>query len=83
MQAFRAVSIYALLMAAIVVASNILVQFPLTGTLFGVALGDLLPSPSFRPFAVRICTGCPQRPLTCPSNAMIWWPKLLAPAASA
>jgi uncharacterized PurR-regulated membrane protein YhhQ (DUF165 family) len=42
MQAFRAVSIYALLMAAIVVASNVLVQFPLTGTLFGVALGDLL-----------------------------------------
>ncbi|WP_117196364.1 queuosine precursor transporter [Rhizobium terrae] len=34
--------VYALLMSAIVVASNILVQFPLSGTLFGVALGDLL-----------------------------------------
>ncbi|MGE7369680.1 queuosine precursor transporter [Neorhizobium sp. NPDC001467] len=33
---------YALVMAAIVVASNILVQFHLTGTLFGIALGDLL-----------------------------------------
>lgn len=34
--------IYALVMAAIVVASNILVQFHLTGVLFGIALGDLL-----------------------------------------
>ncbi|MEB2847708.1 queuosine precursor transporter [Rhizobiales bacterium RZME27] len=34
--------IYALVMAAIVVASNILVQFHLTGTLWGIALGDLL-----------------------------------------
>ena len=33
---------YALVMAAIVVASNILVQFHLTGTLWGIALGDLL-----------------------------------------
>lgn len=33
---------YALVMAAIVVASNILVQFHLTGVLFGIALGDLL-----------------------------------------
>jgi Uncharacterized conserved protein len=34
--------IYALLMSAIVVASNIMVQYPLSGTLFGIALGDLL-----------------------------------------
>lgn len=34
--------IYALLMAAVVVASNFLVQFPVVGTLWGVALGDLL-----------------------------------------
>ncbi len=34
--------IYALLMAAVVVASNFLVQFPVTGTLWSIALGDLL-----------------------------------------
>jgi uncharacterized PurR-regulated membrane protein YhhQ (DUF165 family) len=34
--------IYALLMAAVVVASNFLVQFPVMGTLWGIALGDLL-----------------------------------------
>jgi uncharacterized PurR-regulated membrane protein YhhQ (DUF165 family) len=34
--------IYALLMSAIVVASNIMVQFPLSGTLFGIKLGDIL-----------------------------------------
>jgi uncharacterized PurR-regulated membrane protein YhhQ (DUF165 family) len=34
--------IYALLMAAVVVASNFLVQFPVTGTLWNIALGDLL-----------------------------------------
>jgi uncharacterized PurR-regulated membrane protein YhhQ (DUF165 family) len=34
--------IYALLMAAIVGASNFLVQFPVTGTLWSIALGDLL-----------------------------------------
>lgn len=34
--------VYALLMAAIVVASNVLVQFHLTGTLWGIALGDIL-----------------------------------------
>jgi uncharacterized PurR-regulated membrane protein YhhQ (DUF165 family) len=34
--------IYALLMATVVVASNFLVQFPVTGTLWGIALGDLL-----------------------------------------
>ena len=42
MQAIRYTLIYALLMAAVVVASNFLVQFPVTGTLFGIALGDLL-----------------------------------------
>ena len=34
--------VYALLMAAIVVASNFFVQFPLSGSLLGVQLGDLL-----------------------------------------
>ena len=38
----RYTSVYALLMAAIVVASNFFVQFPLSGSLFGVQLGDLL-----------------------------------------
>lgn len=38
----RSTLIYSLVMAAIVVASNILVQFHLTGTLWGIALGDLL-----------------------------------------
>src|SRR3546814_16672297 len=38
----RHTSIYAILMAAIVVASNFFVQFPLSGSLFGVQLGDLL-----------------------------------------
>ena len=42
MRYLRHTSIYALLMAAIVVASNFFVQFPLSGTLFGVQLGDLL-----------------------------------------
>ncbi|MDG3577358.1 queuosine precursor transporter [Rhizobium sp. YJ-22] len=34
--------IYTLLMTLVVVASNFLVQFPLSGSLFGIALGDLL-----------------------------------------
>ncbi len=34
--------IYVLLMTLVVVASNILVQYPLSGSLFGVNLGDLL-----------------------------------------
>ncbi len=34
--------IYILLMTLVVVASNILVQYPLSGALFGVNLGDLL-----------------------------------------
>ena len=42
MRYLRHTSVYALLMAAIVVASNFFVQFPLSGTLFGVVLGDLL-----------------------------------------
>lgn len=42
MRYLRYTSVYALLMAAIVVASNFFVQFPLSGSLFGVALGDLL-----------------------------------------
>lgn len=42
MQYLRFTSAYALLMASVVVASNFFVQFPLTGTLFGVNLGDLL-----------------------------------------
>lgn len=38
----RHTAIYAMLMAAIVVASNFFVQFPLSGSLFGIQLGDLL-----------------------------------------
>lgn len=34
--------IYVLLMTLVVVASNILVQYPLSGSLFGINLGDLL-----------------------------------------
>jgi len=42
MQMTRYTLVYALFMSAVVVASNILVQFPLTGTLWGISLGDLL-----------------------------------------
>ena len=42
MLANRITLIYVLLMTAVVVASNVLVQYPLSGTLFGIALGDLL-----------------------------------------
>ena len=38
----RYILAYSLLMTAIVVASNILVQYPLSGQLAGIALGDLL-----------------------------------------
>lgn len=42
MQLTRHTLVYALLMAAVVVSSNVLVQFPLTGNLWGISLGDLL-----------------------------------------
>ena len=42
MQYARHTAIYAALMTAIVVASNFAVQFPLSGSLFGIKLGDLL-----------------------------------------
>ncbi|RWX74408.1 VUT family protein [Neorhizobium lilium] len=42
MLAARYTLVYALLMSAVVVASNFLVQFPLTGTLWGISLSDLL-----------------------------------------
>ena len=42
MQAQRYTLIYVLMMTLVVVASNVLVQYPLTGTLFGIALADLL-----------------------------------------
>lgn len=42
MQMTRYTFVYALLMSAVVLASNFLVQFPLTGTLWGISLGDLL-----------------------------------------
>jgi uncharacterized PurR-regulated membrane protein YhhQ (DUF165 family) len=42
MLANRTTLIYVLLMTAVVVASNVLVQYPLSGELFGIALGDLL-----------------------------------------
>lgn len=38
----RHILIYSLLMTAIVVASNVLVQYPLSGQLAGIALGDIL-----------------------------------------
>jgi uncharacterized PurR-regulated membrane protein YhhQ (DUF165 family) len=55
MQAKRHTFIYALAMAAVVVASNFLVQFPVNGTLFGIALGDLLTWGAFTyPFAFLV-----------------------------
>nr|CAD6432447.1 membrane protein [Rhizobium sp. Q54] len=42
MQVTRYTLVYALLMTAVVVSSNFLVQYPLSGTLWGIALGDLL-----------------------------------------
>ncbi|QRM53374.1 VUT family protein [Sinorhizobium sp. BG8] len=42
MQANRITFFYVLLMTLVVVSSNILVQYPLSGTLFGISLGDLL-----------------------------------------
>jgi uncharacterized PurR-regulated membrane protein YhhQ (DUF165 family) len=42
MLANRITLVYVLLMTAVVVASNVLVQYPLSGELFGIALGDLL-----------------------------------------
>ncbi|NTJ43966.1 queuosine precursor transporter [Agrobacterium larrymoorei] len=38
----RSIFVYVVLMTLVVVASNILVQYPLSGTLFGINLGDLL-----------------------------------------
>ncbi|WP_105425987.1 queuosine precursor transporter [Neorhizobium tomejilense] len=47
--------IYALLMAAVVVASNFLVQFPVVGTFWSIALGDLLTWGAFiYPFAFLV-----------------------------
>ena len=42
MLANRITLVYVLLMTAVVVASNVLVQYPLSGEPFGIALGDLL-----------------------------------------
>jgi queuosine precursor transporter len=42
MQINRTLVIYVLLMTAVVIASNVLVQYPLWGTFGGIALGDLL-----------------------------------------
>lgn len=42
MLTIRHILIYSLLMTAVVVASNILVQYPLSGELAGIQLGDLL-----------------------------------------
>lgn len=42
MLANRITILYVLLMTAVVVASNVLVQYPLSGELFGISLGDLL-----------------------------------------
>jgi uncharacterized PurR-regulated membrane protein YhhQ (DUF165 family) len=38
----RTLVLYVALMTAVVVASNVLVQYPLPGTLFGISLGDIL-----------------------------------------
>ena len=38
----RTLVIYIALMTAVVVASNVLVQYPLPGNLFGISLGDIL-----------------------------------------
>ncbi|MCM2475231.1 queuosine precursor transporter [Rhizobium sp. CG5] len=42
MLTLRYILIYSLLMTAVVVASNVLVQYPLSGELAGIQLGDLL-----------------------------------------
>lgn len=42
MQNLRTTAFYVFMMTVIVTASNILVQYPLDGTLFGIALGDIL-----------------------------------------
>ena len=42
MPALRTLSIYVALMTLVVVASNVLVQYPLWGSLLGINLGDLL-----------------------------------------
>ncbi len=42
MQMTRHILVYSLLMTAVVVASNFLVQYPLSGSLAGINLGDLL-----------------------------------------
>lgn len=42
MLTIRHVLVYGMLMTAVVVASNVMVQYPLSGTLFGISLGDLL-----------------------------------------
>ncbi|MCL6708637.1 VUT family protein [Pseudomonas sp. R2.Fl] len=55
MLSFRYIAIYAALMTAVVVASNFLVQFPLSGSLLGVQLGDLLTWGAFTyPFAFLV-----------------------------
>lgn len=55
MQSLRYISIYAALMTAVVVASNFLVQFPLSGSFLGVQLGDLLTWGAFTyPFAFLV-----------------------------
>lgn len=42
MQATRSILVYILLMTLVVVASNVLVQYPLPGMAFGINLGDIL-----------------------------------------
>ena len=42
MLANRVTLLYVLLMTAVVVASNVLVQYPLSGPFLGINLGDLL-----------------------------------------
>ena len=42
MRQTQSVLIYSLLMAGVVLLSNILVQYPVSGTLYGISLADLL-----------------------------------------
>ncbi|MBP1852188.1 queuosine precursor transporter [Rhizobium halophytocola] len=55
MPVFRYIAIYTALMTAVVVASNILVQYPFPGVLFGIQLSDLLTYGAFiYPFAFLV-----------------------------
>ncbi|AJY47485.1 VUT family protein [Martelella endophytica] len=55
MRQTQSVIIYSLLMAGVVLASNILVQYPVQGTVYGISLADLLTWGAFTyPFAFLV-----------------------------